>query len=289
MLGLKEFKSLSEEYKDNLVKEFNKDNKEICGKCGTQRCDGTFDWIQGCPYFIEFIKKKLNIKTEDVQLDNKLSNVVKSINYSQTDIIKDIINLYIPSGEIDVDVTYSKGNFYKEIKKPKYCYDLEPQVDDVIKADYRDLPLKDNSVKSLMFDPPFLATTGQSLKKEEGNIINKRFSVYNSEKELFQMYYDALNEFHRVLDEDGILIVKCQDKISSSKQYMSHTYIQNMAEEIGFYVEDLFILCTKTRLVADWQARNQKHSRKFHSYFYVLRKTKKQVMSYEKVRQMIDR
>ena len=70
----------------------------------------------------------------------------------------------------------------------------------------------------------------------------------------------------------GILIFKCQDKVSSGKQYMSHVFIVNTAVETGFYPKDLFVLLAKNRLVADWQARNQKHSRKFHCYFIVFQK-----------------
>lgn len=105
-----------------------------------------------------------------------------------------------------------------------------------------------------MFDPPFLATTGPSLNSNENNnLINKRFGVYPNEKELHQMYLDALKEFWRILSPDGILIFKCQDKVSSGKQYMTHNYIINMAEEIGFYSLDLFVLGVENRLVADWQ------------------------------------
>lgn len=35
------------------------------------------------------------------------------------------------------------------------------------------------------------------------------------------------------------------------------------------------MLLAKSRLVADWQVKNQKRGRKFHSYFLVLRKGKK--------------
>lgn len=140
------------------------------------------------------------------------------------------------------------------------------------------MPLASESINCMMFDPPFLATTGKSLSTDDdSNKINKRFGVYPSEKELHQFYIDSLKESYRVLAENGILIFKCQDKISSGKQYMSHVFIMNEAVKIGFYPKDLFILLAKNRLIADWQAKNQKNARKYHSYFWVFEKCNKSI------------
>ena len=123
-----------------------------------------------------------------------------------------------------------------------------------------------------MFDPPFLATTGSSLSKiDSSNVINKRFGVYDNELSLFKFYKNAIKEFYRILKPDGILIFKCQDKVSSGKQYFSHCFIYNTAIDIGFYPVDFFILLSNNRITAKWQ-QNQKHARKYHSYFWVLKK-----------------
>jgi tRNA G10 N-methylase Trm11 len=198
--------------------------------------------------------------------------MIRSISFNQHDILKDIIKLYCSRG-IDVDPTYSTGGFYKEgLKQPKHRYDIHPVVRGIEKADCRSLPLKDASVRSIVFDPPFLATTGKSLrKKNSSNKLNRRFGVCSSEKELRDLYHDSMEEFHRVLKKDGILIFKCQDKVSSGKQIWNHCWIYEVAQE-WFKVEDLFILLAKNRLVANWQLRNQKHARKFHCYFWVFRK-----------------
>ena len=186
--------------------------------------------------------------------------------------------MHVENHKIDCDCTYSKGNFYKStgIDAPLYKFDIFPQTDDVMYGDSRNLPLNNESIMCEMFDPPFLATTGKSLKSNDNNnIINKRFGVYPSEKELHQFYIDSMKEAYRILKNKGILIFKCQDKISSGKQYMSHVFIANEAIKIGFYPKDLFILLAKNRLVADWQVKNQKNARKFHSYFWVFEKKDK--------------
>lgn len=203
-----------------------------------------------------------------------MGKIIKSVNVCQSDIIKDIISLYVKCGKIDCDSTYSIGKFYDNtgVEQPMFKFDINPQKEFVEKADATQLPLENESISCLMFDPPFLATTGKSLKDEtENNVINKRFGVYPNEKLLHKFYYDALKEGYRVLKYNGIMIFKCQDKVSSGKQYMSHVYIINKAIDVGFYPIDLFVLIAKNRLIANWQ-RNQKHARKFHSYFLVLKK-----------------
>lgn len=208
------------------------------------------------------------------------NTLVKSISYDQGEIIRNILDLHSPNGVIDCDATYSVGNFYKNtgVALPQYKFDIHPQASGVEYGDSRCLPLLDESISCLMFDPPFLATTGASLKsKDPNNKINKRFGVYPSEKELHQFYIDSLAEAHRVLKPNGILIFKCQDKISSGKQYMSHCFVHDEAIKQGFYPKDLFILLSKNRIVANWQLKNQKNARKFHSYFWVFEKTDKKI------------
>lgn len=203
--------------------------------------------------------------------------LIKSISYDQNEIIKNIISLYVPSGKIDCDPTYSKGVFYNNtgIEIPEKCFDIDPKYSYVKQADVRNLPIESRSLNCVMFDPPFLATTGKSLQEENCNVINKRFGVYPNYKELFNFYSDSLKELSRVLKDDGILIFKCQDTVCRTKHYMSHVFVMNEAIKSGFYPEDLFILLAKSRIVADWQKKNQKHARKFHCYFWVFRKSDK--------------
>lgn len=204
--------------------------------------------------------------------------MIKSISYSDEEIISWILKLHC-STDIELDPTYSKGNFYKgSIKQPKYKFDLFPQLKNVEKANAEHLPLDSESINTIMFDPPFLATKGKSLKIDnESNKINKRFGVYPTEKELHTFYINALSEFYRLLKKGGVLIFKCQDKVSSGTQYFSHNFIINQANNIGFYTKDMFVLLAKNRIMADWQLRNQKNARKFHSYYLVFQKINKTV------------
>lgn len=202
-----------------------------------------------------------------------VSDIIKSISYDQDELLQWIIRLYVDEGRFDLDPTFSTGGFYRKIPQPKLCYDLVPQRDNVVQADCRKLPLQSGSIRSIIIDPPFLATTGKSLAGNTGNIINRRFSVARSERELAALYEATIMEANRVLCPGGILVFKCQDKVSSGKQYMMHCNVYQWAILQGFEVLDLFILLARSRLVANWQ-RNQKHARKYHCYFWVFRKRK---------------
>ena len=208
-----------------------------------------------------------------------MNELIKSISYDQGEIIRNILKLYVPEGRIDCDPTYSTGSFYKGtgIEPPNLRFDIKPQADGVVEADARHLPLEEGSISCLMLDPPFLATTGKSLLEGTGNRINRRFGVYPDEKSLHQMYRDIIWEAYRVLKKDGILIFKCQDKVSSGKQYFTHVFVMDTAVETGFYPKDLFVLLAKNRLMADWQIRSQKTARKFHCYFWVFQKSSRRV------------
>lgn len=193
--------------------------------------------------------------------------IIKSISFSQTEIIQSIIGLYHPDG-IECDVTYAKGNFYSKITKPYLKYDLSPQTKDTIKADCRDLPIHTGTIGSLMFDPPFVASwrvDSEPLK------IEKYYSRIKGIKNLLKMYEDSIMEFSRVIRTGGILIVKCQDTTYANQNYFNHIDIHNYATAYGFRALDLFILLANKRFIGPGIQRS---ARKYHSYFWVFKKIK---------------
>ena len=50
-----------------------------------------------------------------------------------------------------------------------------------------------------------------------------------------------------------------------------NAYIQVEATKLGFVMDDLFILATKSRMLY-YRGEKQKHARRYHSYFFVFRK-----------------
>jgi hypothetical protein len=202
--------------------------------------------------------------------------VISSISYDEQEIIRDILYLHADNGNIEADPTYSIGNFYKDgLVKPIYKFDKFPQIEGVTQADSNSLPLGPGTIKTLMFDPPFVMGGNGTIENEElteaTGIIPGRFVSFKDFDELKQMYSSSLKEFYRVLIMGGLLVFKCQDCIVSAKNHFTHVWVMNEALKIGFYPKDLFILLARNRLN---DGRKQQHARKYHSYFLVFKKEK---------------
>ena len=80
-------------------------------------------------------------------------------------------------------------------------------------------------------------------------------------------------------DEDmlGYCLSYLREICADTKKGINLAWRCNEAINIGFYPKDLFILLAKNRLVADWQVKNQKNARKYHSYFWVFEKSSKRI------------
>lgn len=191
--------------------------------------------------------------------------IVKSISYSQQEIINNILRLYNNSKPIDLDPCFNKGSFYKNdvVAKPKYRFDIKPLIPSVLPGDVRNLNLKDKSVKCVIFDPPFIVS-GQS------SFIADRYDYFDSVDQLKDFYENSFREILRVLKGNGLLIIKTQDFINGRKSYSMLDYIFNLSKEMGLIYKDIFILLAKSRPIRP--PKKQQHARKYHCYFLVFRK-----------------
>lgn len=195
--------------------------------------------------------------------------MISSVGYSNKEIIKNILDLHIKSNRFDLDPCFSVGKFYKGLLEPTLKFDILPQRDDVLYGNSTNLNLENESINSIMFDPPFLVSWGKS----HNYICEKRFGYFPNRKTLREMYKKSIGEFYRVLRFNGYLIVKCQDFTASGSEKatdMNHALIYMWATEVGFWAKDIFILVAKNRIYNP--AVKQKTARKFHSYFWVFKK-----------------
>ena len=203
---------------------------------------------------------------------------VRSVYNSNYEVIKNIMELY-KINQFDLDCTYSKGSFWKNLPEPKIKTDLYPINDTIIKANSESLPFDDKIMNTIMYDPPFVIAGKTYRENKEGSsMIAKRFEGYETYNKLTENYYKTLKELYRICNDDGLVVMKCQDTVTGGKNHFTHVMIMNMALNIGFYPRDLFILVAKMRINSfgtKWT--KQEHARKHHCYFWVLEKTKPRV------------
>jgi hypothetical protein len=213
---------------------------------------------------------KRNLDTE-TNKNKYMTQTIKSYSFSQEEIIENILTLHSKNNVIDVDTTYSTGVFYKSgrIQQPRYKFDIKPQAPGVIKGRASSLSLDNNSIQTLMFDPPFLVN--KHWKKSTIKMI-KRFGCYKSMNSLKKDYRNSLIEFQRVLEVGGIVIVKCQDVMFSNTNHMISDWVVATASRLGLKPIDKFIYIKKNRFGI--RCLIQRHARKHHSYFLVFQKTR---------------
>ena len=192
---------------------------------------------------------------------------------NEQECIDAILKLHNDGNDIELDPMFNKGMFYKNtVNKPKLRFDLNASKNgyDARDGDATNLPLNDSSIHCMILDPPFMFGTHG---KTGDNVINKRYTMFDSYDDMEHCYRGILKESYRVLDKNGVLIFKCQD-YTDSKTVMTHCLVWQWAQEYGFYAKDIAILnipCSKIYNVN----LKQRHLRKSHCYFYVFIKKDK--------------
>jgi len=197
------------------------------------------------------------------------------------DVFPDILRLHVPDGSVIADVTYGNGVFWKKVDKGKY---IIRSTDISMGVDCRQLPYESGSIDCVVLDPPYME--GFFRKRTEhkaGSGTHAAFRQFYSNGDeaadgpkwhaaVIDLYFKAGREAHRVLRNDGILIVKCQDEVSANRQWLTHVEIITEYEQLGFYAKDLFVVVRANRPGVS-RMKKQVHARKSHSYFLVFVKS----------------
>jgi tRNA G10 N-methylase Trm11 len=199
-----------------------------------------------------------------------MKDYYKSVFENEQELLKALIDIHLNGNDIELDPMYFKGNFYKNgVKEPRLKFDICPKVLGVKKADARNLPLPNNSINSMILDPPFMFG-GHGKQKEYYSSKTHGILTW---KELQELYQGILKEAFRILKRNGTLIFKCQD-YTDNKTTMTHCLVWQWATQIGFYAKDLAILYLSKGKIINPKLK-QRHLRKVHSYFWIFKPIKR--------------
>jgi hypothetical protein len=202
-----------------------------------------------------------------------VDGIVKSVSSNEDEILLGIMRLHNEGKPFDADVTFSVGGFYRgSVPEPCLKFDIAPVRDDVKQADVRCLPLAEASISSVVCDLPFMFAPHGTAKTK--NAAAGRYTMFETWDDLVSVYRGALKEFRRVLRKGGIVAFKCQD-YTDARTTITHCLVYQWAVDEGFYVKDLFVRYRLFGPAYNPDLR-QKHARKYHSYWYVLEKSRVQ-------------
>lgn len=223
---------------------------------------------------------------EDLKRNNKrtqggetTSNLIVSAHIGTNDeLFPRILELHVPQNSLVADVTFGKGVFWRKIPQENYKVVAS---DIATGTDCRRLPYKSEVFDCIVLDPPYMEgfyrRTGEKAASGTYNAFRDHYSNGTEEPgtqgpkwqdAVLHFYIEAGEEAHRVLKEEGVLIVKCQDAVSANRQHLTHIQIVVEYERIGFYAKDLFVLVRRNRPAVS-RMKKQVHARKSHSYFLV--------------------
>lgn len=191
---------------------------------------------------------------------------------TNAELIADVAKLYLAAGDVVADVTYSTGRFWKKVNLSQYQFlasDLmPPAAGGVLAADFRALPYRDGSIDALIFDPPYIHSPGKGMLATRYNGLATTDMITYAD--IMALYQDGMTEAVRVLRDGGQLWVKCKDTLASERQRWSHITIFELADKLGLYARDLFLLVPPApSSVTTGRWSRQIHARKVHSYLWI--------------------
>jgi hypothetical protein len=218
-----------------------------------------------------------------------------------SDVFPNVLSLHVPKGSLVADVTFGKGVFWKKVTPGEYTVlasDIsakkQPKLPSFVNLtdgiDCRKLPYADEHLDCLVLDPPYMEGLYRSNEDNlagDGTHAAFRHSYSNGmatstgpkwHDAVVDMYMKAGREAYRVLKNDGICIVKCQDEVSANKQRLTHVEIITGYESLGFYTKDLFVVVRQNKAGVS-RLLKQEHARKMHSYFLVFQKRRVKISS----------
>lgn len=198
---------------------------------------------------------------------------VTTVTFGSNDqLIAEVASLYLADGDVLADVTYSSGRFWKKVDLSRYQFlasDLMPPAgSSAIAADFRALPYAAGSVDALVFDPPYIHSPGKGMLNTRYNGLATTDMITYAE--IIGLYRDGMTEAARVLRDGGQMWVKCKDTLASERQRWSHITVYELAQELGLYARDLFLLVPPApSSITTGRWARQIHARKVHSYLWI--------------------
>lgn len=185
-------------------------------------------------------------------------------------VFKRIMDLFCEDGGKVLDMTFGRGVFWKKIEAGRFSVlanDMDPNLGNW-HDDLRRVRWGDEKFDVVVFDPPWGNIS--TVRREDGLARVYRLEPMGSPEKLMEFCIEGIREGCRVLKVGGIMIVKCQDQVSSGKKYFYSVEIYREALRVGFVGVDRVIQKQKRNPKASHGV--QKHFRMNYSEYWIFRK-----------------
>ncbi len=189
-----------------------------------------------------------------------------------TEVIETILQIHFPECGKIADLTWGKGAFWRGSCRNVVGMDIAPRFGCHVKADARYVPLRDDSVDVVVFDPPHIYSPGHITGM---NIVGD-YGSFQTLEEAHRIYLDAAQDIAFA----GRLrsIIKCTDMVKHGRYVPTHAMVMaGMAPFLG-WPADLAILDSGVVRMQPWS--QVKHLRHAHSYFLVYKRSERDPRSF---------
>lgn len=157
---------------------------------------------------------------------------------SNAELIEDVAQLgYLKRDDRVLDPTYGRGTWWKNWS-PRNLVTHDIKIDGV---DFRQLPYGDGEFDAVAYDPPYVSVGGRSTTGMPD--FQSRYGMTDapsSPREVQMLINTGLIEVRRVTRHDGIILVKCQDYISSGHLWAGTHYTLEFALGLSLDLLDRF-------------------------------------------------
>ena len=168
-----------------------------------------------------------------------------------------------------IDPTYGRGTWWT-IWQPDNLATHDLAEDGV---DFRQLPYPDSTFDAAAFDPPYVSRGGRTTAGAALTDTNDRYGLVDAPRTpagVQQLINDGLTELHRVVKHRGLVLVKCQDYITSGGFWPGAILTVNHALSAGFRLVDRAVFVQQS--VRPQPHDSQKHLRRNVSDLLILRR-----------------
>jgi tRNA G10 N-methylase Trm11 len=185
-------------------------------------------------------------------------------------LVADIARLgYLNADDHVLDPTFGRGLWWT-VWQPKHLTVHDLRIDG---TDFRDLPYDDATFDAVAFDPPYVSVGGR--KTTTIPDMHDRFGLTDaptSPAGVQELINAGLTETTRVLKPKGVLLVKCQDYISSGKLWPGTHLTLNHAFTLNLNLIDRLEHIGRPR--PQPPGRRQVHARRNLSTMLIFRRTR---------------